>query len=74
MTKLTKVTMNLTEKDVLNTEHLREKFHSRSNAEAVSAALSISSSLADIIQKGDEIYIRNKSGETEKLVITGLNV
>ncbi len=74
MTKLTKVTMNLTEKDVQNTEHLREKFHARSNAEAVSAALSISSSLADILNKGDEVFIKTKNGDTEKLIITGLNV
>ncbi len=73
MTKLTRVTMNLTEKDVNNTENVKHKFHSRSNAEAVSVALSISSSLADIIKKGDYVYIKSKNGETEKIIIPGLN-
>lgn len=73
MTKLTKVTMNLTAKDVENTERLRDRFQSRSNAEAVSAALSISSSLVDLVKKGDEVYIKTKDGETEKIIITGLN-
>jgi len=74
MTKLIKVMMSLTEKDVQNTDYLRERLHSENNAEVVSAALSIISSLADLIGKGDEVFIRNKNGETEKLFIPGINV
>jgi hypothetical protein len=39
MTALTKVSMNLTERDIKNTEKISKLFHTRTNAEAVSAAL-----------------------------------
>jgi hypothetical protein len=72
MSALRKVTMNLTERDVKNTERLTEKLHARSKAEAVSAALGITIFLSDILQGGKELIIRNANGETEKVIIPGL--
>lgn len=72
MTQLTKVTMNLTDRDVKNAEKLSEQFHTRSKAEAVSAALTITSSLSDLLQGGKELIIRNKDGDLEKIIIPGL--
>lgn len=74
MTNLTKVTMNLTDKDIVNTAKLRDRFHARSNAEAVSAALSITSSISDKLLEGDELLIKTKNGEIEKVIIAGLGV
>jgi hypothetical protein len=71
MTQMRKVTMNLTERDVTNTERLRFKLHARSNAEAVSAALSITSSLSDLLDADNELIIRNKNGDLEKIIIPG---
>ena len=73
MTKLTKVSMNLTGRDVENTEKLRKRLHSRSKADAVSAALSITSSLSEHLASGDQLFIRTKSGKTERLIIPGLD-
>lgn len=72
MVQMRKVTMNLTERDVKNTERLRLKLHTRSNAEAVSAALSITSSLSDLLGENKELIIRNKNGDIEKVIIPGL--
>ena len=72
MVQMRKVTMNLTERDVKNTERLRLKLHTRSNAEAVSAALSITSSLSDLLNDDKELIIRNKNGDIEKVIIPGL--
>jgi len=72
MSKFTKVSMNLTERDVENTEYLSKKLHSRSKADAVSAALSITTSLAEYLKKGDQLILRKKDGTTERLIIPGI--
>lgn len=73
MTQFTRVTMNLTDRDVRNTEKVSRLFHTRNKAEAVSAALGITSSLADMIRSGKELVLRNKKGELEKIIIPGLD-
>ena len=72
MTQMRKVTMNLTERDVKNTERLRLKLHTRSNAEVVSAALSITISLSDMLENDKELIIRSRKGDIEKIIIPGL--
>lgn len=72
MSALTKVSMNLTDRDIRNTESVRHLFHVRTNADAVSAALGITKSLAEMIRNGKELLIRNKNGEIEKVFIPGL--
>jgi hypothetical protein len=73
MTKSIKVIMNLTDRDAENAGKLKQKLHVKNNAESVSAALSIVSSLTDLMDEGDEFYVKNKRGDMEKLVITGLS-
>jgi hypothetical protein len=70
---LTKVSMNLTERDIKNTESVRHLFHVRTNADAVSAALGITRSLGEMVKNGGEIFIRNKKGELQKVLIPGLD-
>jgi hypothetical protein len=72
MSQLKKVSMNLTERDVKNTEKVSQLFHTRTNADAVSAALGITRSLGEMIKDGKELLIRNKKGEIEKVLIPGL--
>jgi hypothetical protein len=72
MTQLRKVTMNLSERDIRNTEKLTEQLHARSKAEAVSAALSITSFLSEMLQGDKELIIRDKKGGIEKVIIPGL--
>jgi hypothetical protein len=72
MSALTKVSMNLTERDIKNTENVRKLFHVRTNADAVSAALGITRSLGEMLKNGKELLIRNKKGELEKILIPGL--
>jgi len=69
----TKVTMNLTDRDVRNTEMLSQKLHTRSKAEAVSAALNITSFLSKKLEEGTELIIKNKHGDMEKIYIPGFN-
>ena len=42
------------------------------NADAVSAALGITRSLGEMLKNGNELLIRNKKGELEKILIPGL--
>ena len=71
MSHLTKVSMNLTERDIRNTEKVGQLFHTRSKADAVSAALGIARSLGEMIKGGKELLLRNKKGELERVSIPG---
>ncbi len=67
-----KVTMNLTEQDVQNTEKLTNMLHSRSKAATVSTALSVTATIAEILSQGGDLMIRNSDGSMERLIITGM--
>ena len=69
--KLTKVTMNLTDRDVANTEILTRRLHSRSKASAVSSALAIAEGITRSIERGEEVLIRTKDGSLERVFIAG---
>ena len=73
MTALTKISMNLTDRDIKNTEKVRQLFHVRTNADAVSASLGITRSLGEMVKDGKELLIRSKNGEVEKILIPGLS-
>lgn len=72
MTTLNRVTMNLTDRDVKNTEKVSKLLHTRTKADAVSAALGITSSLGEMVKNGGELLVRNKKGEMQKVLIPGL--
>ncbi|MFV0922768.1 hypothetical protein ACR720_04680 [Sphingomonas parapaucimobilis] len=68
----TKVTMNLSARDIENTDKLVALTNSRSKAAAVSTALSVTKLLATRMSKGGEVLIRNKDGKIESLIIPEL--
>lgn len=68
----TKVTMNLSDRDIANTDSLVELTHSRSKAQAVSTALSVTKLLAQRMAGGSEVLIRGKDGKIETLIIPQL--
>ena len=72
MVQMHNVTMSLTESDVKNTERLRLRLHANNNAEAVSAALTITSFLSDVLDNNKELIIRSKNGDMEKVIIPGI--
>jgi len=74
MSDTVKVTMNLTARDVKNTQKVKESLHARSNAAAISDALSVTTKLIDLSKKGNEILIRNKKGELERLVFADMEL
>lgn len=67
-----KVTMNLTRRDVKNTETLQDFMHTRSKAQTVSTALSVTKALAENMKPGSELLIRQKDGSIEKIIIPEL--
>lgn len=73
MASLTKVSMNLTERDIRNTEDVRHLFHVRTNVDAVSAALGITRSLGEMLKNGKQLLIKDKSGDISTLHISGLS-
>lgn len=68
----TKVTMNLSERDLANTDTLVSLTHSRSKAQAVSTALSVTKLLVQRMAGGSEVLIRGRDGKLETLVIPEL--
>jgi ADP-ribosylglycohydrolase len=72
MSELITITMKLTDRDFINTEKLSKKLNTHSKAEAVSAALSITTSLSELLEGEKELIIRNKQGDIEKVIIPGL--
>ena len=70
---MTKVTMNLTDRDVDNTAMLQELLHARNKASAVSSALSVATVLATRIKRGEKLYLRAEDGVTERILIPGLD-
>ena len=68
-----RVSMNLTEQDVRNTESLTARLNSRNKASTVSSALAITEGLARKLEEGGELLIRKKDGSLETVLITGLN-
>jgi hypothetical protein len=67
-----KVTMILTDRDVARTAKIRKATHARSNAHAVSIALSLTSFLVDAPQTGEDLLLRKPSGEFERVFMTEL--
>ena len=69
--KMTKVTMNLTNRDIENTKTLTRRLHARSKASAVSSALAIAEGITRSIERGEEVLIRTKDGSLERVLIAG---
>ncbi len=69
---LHRVTMNLTPRDVKNTSKVRTALHTRSNAQAVSSALSLAASVTELLQEGGELFVRDKDGQLQRVIIPGL--
>ena len=70
---MTKVTMNLTDRDVDNTATLQDLLNARNKASAVSSALSVATVLATRIKRGEKLYLRAEDGVTERILIPGLD-
>jgi len=67
-----KVTMSLTDRDVANTEKLRQALDARSNAHAVSVALSLTTFLVDRLKEGNELVLRTPKGELQRVFMAEL--
>lgn len=70
---LKKVSMNLTDKDISNTDKLKDLLQARTKADTVSAALSIATAISEHVKDGDELFMRTKEGKEQRLIITGMN-
>ena len=70
--KLTKVTMNLTQRDIENAEILQRRLDSRSKASAVSSALVIAEGITERVELGEQVLIRKKDGSIEQVLIPGV--
>lgn len=67
-----KVTMNLTDRDIENTEVLIRRLNLRNKASTVSSALAITEGLTRKMVSGDELLIRKRDGSMEAVIIAGL--
>ena len=70
--RMPKVTMSLTDRDAENTEKIRQALQARSNAHAVSIALSLTAFLVEQLQRGNEVLLRTPEGELQKVIMTEL--
>lgn len=69
---LKKVTMNLTEQDIANTEVLTVRLNARNKASTVSSALAIAEGITKKIEDGGELIVKKKDGSLETIIIAGL--
>ena len=69
---LQRVAMNLTKRDIENTDKVRTALHARNNAQAVSSALSLVVSMTNLLEDGSVLMVRDKNGELQRVVIPGL--
>ncbi|MGH7056942.1 MAG: hypothetical protein ACREFZ_03535 [Acetobacteraceae bacterium] len=67
-----KVTMILTDRDVAKTAKIREATSARSNAHAVSIALSLTNFIVEALENGEDLLLRKPSGEFERVYMTEL--
>ncbi len=70
--KMKKVTMNLTDRDIANTEILTIRLDTRNKASTVSSALAITEGITRKIEEGGELIVRKKDGSLETLFVAGL--
>ena len=64
-----RVAMTLAAEDVANADKTDKWFGGKGKAAAVGKALSLSSAIIDQLEKGRDLYVREKNGEFIKLVI-----
>ena len=64
--------MNLTQRDIANTEALLARLHSRSRASAVSSALVIAEEITKKLEHGEQVLVRKKDGSIEQVFIPGV--
>ena len=69
-----KVTMNLTKRDIENTDDIASATQSRSKAQAVSTALALTRFIIDTMRDnpGTQVILRTPDGKTERLVMPEL--
>ena len=68
-----KVTMSLTDRDVANAGKIHKALDARSNAHAVSIALSLTAYIVDQLANKNELLLRPPNGgELQKIVMTEL--
>lgn len=68
-----KVTMELTERDVENTQFLRDTLQARSNAQVVSIALSLAKFIVSALREPDtQLLIRNPDGTLDRVLMPEL--
>ena len=64
--------MRVTQHDIENAEALQRRLHSPSKASAVSSALVIPDEITRILERGEELLLRNKDGSMNWLTIPGV--
>lgn len=68
-----KVTMELTDRDVENTQFLRDTLQARSNAQVVSIALSLTKFIgAALREPNTQLLIRNPDGTLDRVLMPEL--
>jgi len=68
-----KVTMELTDRDVDNTQFLRDVLNARSNAQVVSIALSLTRFIVSALRDSNaQLLLRNPNGQVDRVVMPEL--
>lgn len=70
--ELTKVTMNLSHRDIAHAEALQRRLRSPSKASAVASALAIAEDLTRRLERGEEVLIRRKDGSGQQVFLPGV--
>jgi hypothetical protein len=64
-----KITMSLTDRDVINAERIRQLLDAKSGAHAVSIALSLTAYVVEQLWEGKEPLLRSPDNTLERLIM-----
>lgn len=67
--ELTKVSMNLTKRDMENLEYVTSRLHARQQVTAISRSMELCRTLLEAIDQGDRILLKGEDGNLREVQI-----
>ncbi|ELP2673653.1 hypothetical protein [Vibrio harveyi] len=71
-TKLSKVSMNLTQRDIENAAFLLDALNERTQASVVSKSLSLTRDILEMLSDNSKLLVEDKDGKIQEIKIVGL--
>lgn len=74
MSKSSRITISLCDKDLRNINNLRMNLQTKNNAQAICLAISLANSIVKRIHSGDGVFLQKKDGSFERIMMPCLDL